>query len=168
MKLNSKTVNIAAGIVFLGQAIWIALSLIQMFPYFDIIPPTRLMLYLAEDLLGIPVLIILGVQALRQKKRGNVLNILFLIYYSFTIGIRIGSLTLSGLVPILILAAAFALTKNAENGTLFKVLDTTSEAAKAQAQTMQQNSIYDEQLKAGILTQEEYDQIMRQQSQSRQ
>lgn len=168
MKLNSKTVNIAAGIVFLGQAIWIALSLIQMFPYFDIIPVTRLLLYLAEDLLGIPVLIILGVQALRQKKRGNVLNILFLIYISIYALIRVSSLTLSGLVPMLILVAAFALTKKAENGTLFTVQDTTSEAAKAQAQTMQQNSIYDEQLKAGILTQEEYDQIMRQQSQLRQ
>lgn len=42
-----------------------------------------------------------------------------------------------------------------------KYPNTSSEAAKVQAQAEKQTSIYDEQLRDGILTQEECDQIMK-------
>ena len=67
----------------------------------------------------------------------------------------------SALTNLAILITAFVLSQKSSGGTVFDTKDTSSEAAKVQAQAEKQTSIYDEQLRDGILTQEEYDQIMK-------
>lgn len=114
---------------------------------------------------GIVVLSIMGVFALLQKKRGNVLNVLGIVYIGYIIINIVTSLqygfSKSAIVNLAILITAFVLSQKSSGGTVFDTKDTSSEAAKVQAQKEKQTSIYDEQLKNGILTQEEYDQIMK-------
>lgn len=156
MKTKIKVFNILAGIIFLWRAVngvrAIVFQATRGFLLFRIDP-----IYLVMELYEIIVLSIMGVFALRQKKRGKVLNGLGIVYIGYTILniikiLRYG-FSPSTLIDPVILIAAFVLSRNTK--------DTSSEAAKVRAQAEKQISIYDEQLRNGILTQEEYDQIMK-------
>lgn len=163
MKANNKIINIAAGIAFLWQAVNGIRSVIYqaMGGYLFYIKP----IYLVMNLYGIIVLAIMGVFALRQKKRGKVLNGLGIVYIVYVTIKIITSMqygfSASTLTILAILIAAFVLSQKSSGGSVFDTKDTSSEAAKMQAQAEKQTSIYDEQLRDGILTQEEYDQIMK-------
>lgn len=161
MKVNNKIINIAAGIVFLWRAVNGIRSVIyQAMGGFYINP-----IYLVMNLYGIIVLAIMGVFALRQKKRGKVLNSLGIVYIGYVVINIITSMkygfSASALTNPVSLIAAFVLSQKSSGGSVFDTKDTSSEAAKMQAQAEKQTSIYDEQLRDGILTQEEYDQIMK-------
>lgn len=165
MKANNKIINIAAGIIFLWRAfngVWSIISQAVGGYLFYINP-----IYLVMNLYGIIVLTIMGVFALRQKKRGKVLNGLGIVYIGYVTvniitsmqyGFSASALTNLNLA---ILIAAFVYSQKSSGGSVFDTKDTNSEAAKIQAQAEKQTSIYDEQLRDGILTQEEYDQIMK-------
>ena len=163
MKLDNKTINIAAGVIFLLRALsTVTNSFSQMaagIPFY--LNPIRLIM----TLYGIIVLAIMGIQALRQKKRGKALNSLGYVYLGYVIFNLFSafphSLNVRALVSLALLIAAFVLTQKASGGAVFDTKDTASEAAKVQIQAQKQTTIYDEQLKDGILTQEEYDQIMK-------
>lgn len=163
MKKNDKIINIVAGIIFLWRAfngVWSIISQAVGDYWFDINP-----IYLVMDFYGIIVLSIMGVFAFRQKKRGKVLNVLGIVYICSIIINNINSMqygfSASALINLAILITAFVLSEKSSGGTVFDTKDTSSEAAKVQAQAEKQTSIYDEQLRDGILTQEEYDQIMK-------
>lgn len=155
MKTKIKVFNILAGIIFLWRAVNGVRAIVFQATrgsLFRIDP-----IYLVMELYEIIVLSIMGVFALRQKKRGKVLNGLGIVYIGYTILniikiLRYG-FSPSTLIDTVILIAAFVLSRNTK--------DTSSEAAKVRAQAEKQISIYDEQLRNGILTQEEYDQIMK-------
>ena len=155
MKTKIKVFNILAGIIFLWRAVNGVRAIVFQATrgsLFRIDP-----IYLVMELYEIIVLSIMGVFALRQKKRGKVLNGLGIVYIGYTILniikiLRYG-FSPSTLIDPVILIAAFVLSRNTK--------DTNSEAAKVRAQAEKQISIYDEQLRNGILTQEEYDQIMK-------
>ena len=163
MKANNKIINIVAGIIFLWRAVNGIRSIIYqaMEGYLFYTNP----IYLVMNLYGIIVLAIMGVFALRQKKRGKVLNGLGIVYIGYIIVNIITSMqygfSASALTNLAILIAAFVLSQKSSGGSVFNTKDTSSEAAKMQAQAEKQTSIYDEQLRDGILTQEEYDQIMK-------
>lgn len=155
MKTKIKVFNILAGIIFLWRAVNGVRAIVFQVTrgsLFRIDP-----IYLVMELYEIIVLSIMGVFALRQKKRGKVLNGLGIVYIGYTILniikiLRYG-FSPSTLIDPVILIAAFVLSRNTK--------DTSSEAAKVRAQAEKQISIYDEQLRNGVLTQEEYDQIMK-------
>ena len=155
MKTKIKVFNILAGIIFLWRAVNGVRAIVFQATrgsLFRIDP-----IYLVMELYEIIVLSIMGVFALRQKKRGKVLNGLGIVYIGYTILniikiLRYG-FSPSTLIDPVILIAAFVLSRNTK--------DTSSEAAKVRAQAEKQISIYDEQLRNGVLTQEEYDQIMK-------
>lgn len=117
------------------------------------------------NLYGIILLSIMGVFALRQKKRGKVLNSLGIVYIGYVIVNIITSMQYGfntrALTILAILIAAFVLSQKSSGGSVFDTKDTCSKVAKMQAQEKKQTSIYDEQLRNGILTQEEYNQIMK-------
>lgn len=155
MKVNNKIINIAAGIVFLWRAVNGIRSVIYQamggYLLFYINP-----IYLVMNLYGIIVLAIMGVFALRQKKRGKVLNSLGIVYIGYVV---INIITFmkygfsaSALTNLVSLIAAFVLSQKSSGGSVFDTKDTSSEAAKMQAQAEKQTSIYDEQLRDGILT----------------
>lgn len=163
MKMNNKIINIVAGIIFLWLAfngVWSIISQAVGGYLFYINP-----IYLVMNLYGIIVLPIMSVFAFRQKKRGKVLNVLGIVYIGYIIINIITSMqygfSASELTNLAILITAFVLFQKSSGGTVFDTKDTSSEAAKVQAQAEKQTSIYDEQLRDGILTQEEYDQIMK-------
>ena len=163
MKLDNKTINIAAGVIFLLRALSSVTSIFSQMaggvPLF--LNPIRLIM----ALYGLVVLSIMGIQALRQKKRGKALNSLGYVYLGYVIFNLFSafphSLNVQTLVSLALLVAAFVLTQKASGGAVFDTKDTASEAAKVQIQAQKQTTIYDEQLRDGILTQEEYDQIMK-------
>lgn len=163
MKLDNKTVSIIAGVIFLWQAFNRVTGLISqaMAGVLFYISPISL----AMSLYGIIVLSIMGVKALRKKMRGKLLNSLGAIYIGYLIVNIVTSMrygfSASAITNLAILIAAFVLSQKSSGGTIFDTKDTSSEAAKVQAQAEKQTTIYDEQLRDGILTQEEYDQIMK-------
>lgn len=154
MKVSNKTISIAAGIIFLWQAaagIW---SMLQMGGYFYHIAR----FYLVIDLYEIVVLTVMGVFALRQKKRGKLLNYLGMAYIGYVLGEIITFFQVSTLLRLAILIVAFVLSQKSNAGF---IMEPKSEAAKTRAQAQMQSSIYAQQLRDGILTQGEYDQIMK-------
>lgn len=162
MKATNKIINIAAGIVFLWRAVNGIRIVIQAMggDLFYINP-----IYLVMELYGIIVLAIMGVFALRQKKRGKVLNSLGIVYIGYVTKNIIDSMQYgfraSALTILAIIIAAFILSQKSSGGRVFDTKDTSSETAEMQAQAEKQTSIYNKQLCDGILTQKEYDQIMK-------
>ena len=163
MKVNNRIINIAAGIIFLWRAFNGVREIVSlaMKRYLFYINP----IYLVMNLYGIIVLSVMGVFALRQKRRDKVLNGLGIVYIGYIIINIVKTLqygfSTSALISLVILIAAFVLSQKSSGGTVFDTKDTNSEAAKVRAQAEKQTSIYDEQFRNGILTQEEYDQIMK-------
>ena len=155
---NKKIINLAAGIVFLLSALYAAFGSVTAASYGYTVTA-----YFLRQLPGIVVLALLGIRALQQKPRGKVLNILGIMYLLYRAVMWFSTLAYSfsimGLITLLLLVAAFLLSAKANNEVIINTKDTASEAAKTQQQSEKQTSLYDEQLKNGILTQEEYDQI---------
>lgn len=163
MKVDNKTINIVAGVVFLWRAFRGVTGIITQIAngvLFYINP-----IQLVMSLFGIIVLSIMGISALRQKKRGKLLNAFGGIYIGYVVVNLFTalpySLSASAITSLALLVAAFILSQKACGGSVFDTNDTASEAAKVQIQAQKQTTIYDEQLRDGILTQEEYDQIMK-------
>ncbi len=167
MKSTNKIISIVAGLYFLWRAANTAIGMVtQIVQGTWIYLPTffSALFYFAQSIYGFVILLIMGIFALRQKKRGKVLNVLGMIYIGYILvniltSMRYG-FSISALVNLAILVAAFVLTQKANGGVIFDTTDTKSEAAKVQAQAEKQTTIYEEQLNSGILTQEEYDQII--------
>lgn len=155
MKANKKTINTAAGVIFLLRAASEIASVIGLarggrFYYYHWI-------LLGQALYKIVVLSAMAAYAFRQKKRGKLLNYLGIPYIVFEAeNIRFSGF--GALVRTAIVIAAFVLTWKADAGI---VMEPKSEAAKAGAQAQMQASLYAQQLRQGILTQEEYDQLMK-------
>lgn len=99
---------------------------------------------------------ITGVFALRQKKLGKMLTIFYLIATFCTLMASVPAKQY--VISAMVLGAHFLLAS--DDGIAFVK---KTEASKVKAQKEKQTTIYDEQLKAGILTKEEYDQIMKNQ-----
>ena len=163
MKVDNKAINIAAGVVLLWRAFRGVTGIITQIAngvLFYINP-----IQLVMSLFGIIVLSIMGISALRQKKRGKLLNAFGGIYIGYVVVNLFTalpySLSASAITSLALLVAAFILSQKACGGSVFDTNDTASEAAKVQIQAQKQTTIYDEQLRDGILTQEEYDQIMK-------
>jgi len=163
MELDNKTISIAAGVYFLWRAISCAttiLSLVADGVLFYISP-----IFLIMTLYGAVVLTAMGIMALRRKQRSKVMNVLGIVYIGYAVINRFGAFqhffNIKALVSLVLLIAAFVLSQKACGGSIFDTNDTTSEAAKVQIQSEKQTAIYDEQLRDGILTQEEYDQLMK-------
>lgn len=163
MKLDNKTINIVAGVIFLWRAFKSVTSFISNAAsgvLFYIGP-----FHLVMTVYGIVVLSIMGINALHQKKRGKLLNGFGIVYIGYDLVNILTSLPYSlnvrSLSYFAVLVAAFIYSQKACGGSVFDTSDTVSEAAKIQIQAQKQTAIYDEQLRDGILTQEEYDQIMK-------
>ena len=163
MKVNNRTINFAAGIIFLWRAFNGVREIVSLATkgYLFYINP----IYLVMNLYGIIVLSVMGVFALRQERRDKVLNGLGIVYIGYIIINIVKTLqygfSTSALISLVIFIAAFVLSQKSSGGTVFDTKDTSSEAAKVRAQAEKQTSIYAEQFRNGILTQEEYDQIMK-------
>lgn len=145
MKVTNKTINIVAGIIFLWQAAGGIWSMLQMGGYFYHIAR----FYLVIDLYEIVVLTVMGVFALRQKKRGKLLNYLGMVYIGYVLGEIITFFQVSTLFRLAILIAAFVLSQKSNAGF---IMEPKSEAAKTRMQAQMQTSIYAQQLRDGILT----------------
>lgn len=159
MKESNKIISIASGVIFLWQAVSAIRSMISQ------IMAGGLSVYFVINLYGAIVLAVMGIYALCRKKRGKVLNVLGIVYIGVW-AVRIASfmrygIAVRAIINVAVTVAAFVLSQKSTGGTVFNAKDTSSEAAKKQTQTDKQISIYDEQLRDGILTQEEYNQIMK-------
>ena len=163
MKLDNKTICIAASILFFWRAFNSISSLFSQIingTLFYISP-----LYLIMLLYGIVVQALMGYKAAKQQQRGKLLNRCGIVYIAY-VAVNLFtafpySFNLTTLISLVLLIAAFVLSQKACGGAIIDTNDTTSEAAKTQIQAQKQTTIYDEQLRDGILTQEEYDQIMK-------
>ena len=67
---------------------------------------------------------------------------------------------LQGILTLAVLIGLFVYTGKLNKDTMFASKEPETTVEKTHAQTKKQTSIYDQQLNDGILTQEEYDQIM--------
>ena len=76
------------------------------------------------------------------------------------LGLLRGAVYSFSVTAFLMLAAYAAAIFFSGGKEFFNPKDTDSNAAKREAQTKSQNTIYDDQLRDGLITQEEYDQIM--------
>lgn len=103
-----------------------------------------------------------GITALAgRKERGKVLNILALADIGLClIGLLRGAVYSFSVTAFLALAVYGAAVFFSGGKEFFNPKDTDSNAAKREAQTKSQNTLYDDQLRDGLITQEEYDQIM--------
>lgn len=106
----------------------------------------------------------MGVFALHQKKCGKVLKVLCIVYIGYIVVNIVTSMqygfSASALTYLAILIVAFVLSQKSSDSTVFDTKDTSSGVAKVLTYEKKQISIYNEQLPKGILTHEEYDQIM--------
>lgn len=163
MKADNKVVSIASGLFFLWQVIKGVRAIISLVAagVVSYMNPITLLMWLY----GIIVEAILGVNAMRQKKRSKLLNGFGIVHIGYVVVGILAELPYSfnvrTLAYIALWVAAFVYSQKACGGSVFDISDTASEAAKIQIQAQKQTAIYDEQLRDGILTQEEYDQIMK-------
>lgn len=157
MKANKKNINLVAGLIFLWQAAAGIRSVLQQvmwgnFYYFG-------RLFLVIDLYGIVVLTIMGVFALRQKKRGKLLNCLCLWYFSLEVSdcLHYG---VSALLRLAIVLAAVLLSQKANAGY---IIDPKSGLGKkwAHTQAQTQASIDAQQQQDRILVEEAYERLMK-------
>jgi len=158
--MNSKTMKNIAGIIFLG-----------LFAYhlrlFMIIAPSGL--YYSRPIIMINIVVrlacplILGIASFNNKKLGKISIAAAIVYVVITLYNLAGSIRYSfptvDFLLLIVFIAAYVIAMKAKNGSVFDVKDTASEAAKKQYQAEKQVSVYDQQLKDGIITQEEYDQL---------
>lgn len=169
MKTDRKTKYVIAGILFFLLAAWnaylaymnIRQIMYAMSSYFY----PQMFLPVVYNVALVFFFILFGCWALRQRERGkawDTVGLLYLLYRIFNLvkGLTYGRFAIPGLAFVLVLALALCLSTDSVSA-LFHVKDTTSEAAKMKDQQDKQDDIYKEQLKSGVLTQEEYDQIMK-------
>lgn len=151
MNINNKMKNNVAGIIFFWKALNIILNTISsarigLSKYYTIVDWGAI-------IYGVIVLSLLGFVALRQKKRGKVLDglgILYICYFIIIYNPIVYGFIVYGLISLAALIVAFFLSRNHDG-----------EVAQFYTKSKTQLSIYDEQLRDGILTQEEYDHIMK-------
>lgn len=160
--MNKKTVTKLCGIVFLVLFAYAVYGCIQFFLNMFSYPITAMMLSLVRNIYHLFVLLILGITALAgRKERGRVLNILALADIGLNlIGLLRGAVYGFSVPAFLALAVYGAAVFFSGGKEFFNPKDTDSNAAKREAQTKSQNTLYDDQLRDGLITQEEYDQIM--------
>ena len=162
MKEKQKICNVVCGVYFLYRAVRSIINVIQLIigaGSFAGIFNWLMIIY------GVVVLSFMGIYALRQKERGQVLNS-FGMGYICWLFMNVLRYSKNGFdvvswINMALLVAAFFLSQKSSGGKLFGARDTQSEAAKMQAQTDKQNALYKQQMEAGILTREEYNQIMK-------
>ena len=163
MKATQRVISIVASAIFLWRGINCLIDINELIADGSIfwIPITELLILLFET----AVMLLLGIFALFQKKRGKLLNGCGLLYIAYLVVRFLRFLPYSfhviAIMRLVLLTTAFFLSQKVCGGVVFDTKDTASEAAKIQIQNQMQTMIYDEQLRDGILTQEEYDQIMR-------
>lgn len=160
--MNKKTVTQLCGIVFLALFAYAVYGCIHFFLNMFSYPITTMMLSLVRNIYHLFVLLLLGITALAgRKERGKVLNILALVDIGLNlIGLLRGAVY-SFSVPTFLTLAVYAAAVFFSGGKeFFNPKDNDSNAAKREAQTKSQNTLYDDQLRDGLITQEEYDQIM--------
>lgn len=159
--MNNKTMKFIAGIIFLGLLAYSLPSFIRIIASGGLyyLNPTSMIL----SVVRLACLLILGINSFNNKKLGKLSIAAAIIYVVITLYNLAGAIRYRfptvGLLLLVIFIAAFVLAMKAKNGTVFDVKDTASEAAKTQYQAEKQTSVYDQQLKDGIITQEEYDQL---------
>lgn len=159
--MNNKTLKTIAGIIFLG------LFAYYLWPFINIIASGALFytspIYTILTVIRLVCLAILGISSLNNKKLGKISIAVAIVYvvitiYSLASVIRYYFPTIDILIFVIFIAA-YVMAMTTKNGSVFNVKDTVSEAAKVQFQAEKQTLIYEQQLKDGIITQEEYDQL---------
>lgn len=163
MKANKKMINTAAGVFFFLRAASGVSFVIEFVTelarggHFYYYYGDYYWILLGQALYETVVLSAMAVYAFRQKKRGRLLNSLGIAYIIFD-AVNIGFYGFSGLLSTAILIAAFVLTWKSNAGF---VMEPKSEAVKAREQAQMQASLYAQQLQEGILTREEYNQLVK-------
>lgn len=109
------------------------------------------------------VLLLVGVRVLKQKKLGKGMTYLTMIVAISTVIIGGNFMDAKQFIlPAVTFVAWYLLISG--GGTALQREGQKGEADRIAEQAEKQTSIYDQQLKAGILTKEEYDQIMKNQN----
>lgn len=173
MKIDKKTANYIIGIIFLLMGLKSIWALVTNFDALFQMSLISIVLWIFR----IGVLVILGIYSLKQKKRGRIINVLGIIYIinivvntlrsTFMLisavgvvqGIRLLAQN-NSIISVIFFIAIFVYSGIINGEKLLSVQDDVSEAAKQRIQSEKQDSLYDEYVKAGLLTKEEYEQIM--------
>ncbi len=163
MKGNKKAINIICGIVFLFLASGAMANSIGLYPYDDLTGIERICLALGFcDFL---IMSVMGVLALRQMNRSKVLNAMAIVFLAcriaYIIVIYIKHEGYPDVMALIFFIVAFILSQKAGRDSGTKIDDSASEVVKMQAQEKMQTEIYRKQLQNDILTQEEYDQVIK-------
>ena len=176
MKMTNKTKRTIAGILLLLAAaaqLFGIVTVLTSMPEIDTQDFITLitLISLGLNALCTLVLILAGVRALKQKKLGKGMTYLTMFAAIFT---AMNSITASGIIaggnvvdvkqfilPAVTLVAWYLLIFS--GGTALQREGQKGEADRIAEQAEKQTSIYDQQLKAGILTKEEYNPIMKNQ-----
>lgn len=178
MKMTNKTKRTIAGILFLLAAaaqLFGIVTVLTSMPVIDTQDFTTLitLIFLGLNALCTLVLILAGIRALKQKKLGKGMTYLTMFVCIFSainaITTVMNGTTVLGntmdvkqfIHPALALVAWYFLIFS--GGTALQREGQKGEADRIAEQAEKQTSIYDQQLKAGILTKEEYNQIMKNQ-----
>ena len=159
--MNNKTMKTIAGIIFLGLFAYSLVLFIRIIASGSLyyLGPISIIFFVVR--LACPLF--LGIASFNSKKLGKISIAAAIVYVAITLYNLAGLIRYSfptvGFLLLIIFIAAYVIAMKAKNGSVFDVKDTASEAAKKQYQAEKQATLYDQQLKDGIITQEEYDQI---------
>ena len=159
--MNNKTMKTIAGIIFLGLFAYRLPSFIRIIALGGLyyLRPISIIIIVVR----LACLLFWGVASFNNKKLGKISIAAAIVYVAITLYNLAGSIRYSfptvGFLLFIVFIAAYGIAMKAKNGSVFDVKDTASEAAKKQYQAEKQASVYDQQLKDGIITQEEYDQL---------
>ena len=171
MKDKKKLICILAGVIFLARAIY------GVSPYAKMLMIPKMLLNnlkyqplpLVISIMGLVLLVIMGIGALQMKPRGKVIDVLAVVYFGYLAVNAINyvdpytmrrGVDIVGLLILAVVVAAFVLSGLVVKEAAKDAKSGLSVAAKIQARKEVQKGIYARQLQSGILTQEEYDQIM--------
>ena len=112
--------------------------------------------------LGMCVVLAITQKKLKLLSIAAITHILCILWGFIATVIGIGMISISmktSLFYLVLFIAAYACIVKTNVGNLFAVNDTKSEASKVQLQGKKQNEIYEQQLKDGIISQKEYNQL---------
>ncbi len=156
--MDKKTMKSFAAVIFFGLFLYNLYGCIKLISYG--MYPTYLIMYFVRLLCPLVCgFIVLG------KKNSKSMGVIAIVYVVCAIvpmgnSIRYGSLSITGLAILLLFIGAYVIALKANDEKVFNVQDTVSENAKKQLQTEKQSSVYEQQLKDGIISQEEYSQLV--------
>lgn len=178
MKMTNKTKRTIAGILFLLVAaaqLFEIVTVLTSMPEIDTQDFITLitLIFLGLSALCSLVLILAGIRALKQKKLGKGMTYLTMFAVIFSV-VNVITTVMNGItavgntmdakqfiLPAVTLVAWYLLIFS--GGSALQREGQKGEADRIAEQAEKQTSIYDQQLKAGILTKEEYNQIMQNQ-----